>query len=115
VTIDSLDNLMQRMQCAEAVVVEIGARDGPLDAALAQRKLEQISGVGRVALTESANVRAAFEVVSTPGRSIRTELARAVLEAGWQLQALRPAARNLEEVFLELTKADKETPSGGDQ
>jgi ABC-2 type transport system ATP-binding protein len=115
VTIDSLDNLMQRMQGAEAVVVEIGARDGPLDAAQAQHKLEQVSGVGRVALTESANGRAAFEITSTPGRSIRTELARAVLEAGWQLQALRPAARNLEEVFLELTKAEKENPSGGDQ
>ena len=115
VTIDSLDNLMQRMQGAEAVVAHIEGRDGMLDAAQAQRKLEQISGVGRVALKESAAGRAAFEVSSTPGRTIRTEVARAVLEAGWQLRELRPAARTLEEVFLELTKAETETRSGGDK
>jgi len=115
VTIDSLENLMQRMRGAEVLLLTVEGRDGPLDAAQAQRRLEQVAGVARVALQETANGRAAFEIQSSPGRSIHTEVARAVLEAGWQLQELRPAARNLEEVFLELTAEQKETRSGGDQ
>jgi ABC-2 type transport system ATP-binding protein len=115
VTIDSLDNLMQRMRGAEVLLLTVEGRDGPLDAGVAQRRLEQVSGVARVALQESADGRASFEIQSSPGRSIRTEVARAAIEAGWQLQELRPAARNLEEVFLELTAEQKETRSGGDQ
>jgi ABC-2 type transport system ATP-binding protein len=115
VTIDSLENLMQRMRGAETVALQIEGRDGALDAAQAQRRLEQVPGVSRVVLKESADRHAAFEIQSLPGRTIRTELARAVLEAGWHLDELRPAARNLEEVFLELTRTDKETGSGGDK
>jgi len=115
VTIDSLQNLMQRLQGAEMVVLEIAGSDGTLDAAEAQRRLELVSGVSRVALREAAQGSFTFEILGQPGRSLSTELGRVVLAAGWQLRQLRPAARNLEEVFLELTKAEKETGSGGDK
>ena len=34
---------------------------------------------------------------------MRGDLARAVVEAGWDLNELRPSAMSLEEVFLQLT------------
>jgi ABC-2 type transport system ATP-binding protein len=37
---------------------------------------------------------------------LRGDLARAVVEAGWDLNELRPAAVSLEEVFLQLTGAE---------
>lgn len=38
----------------------------------------------------------------------RPAIARAVVEQGWNLMELRPAAVNLEEIFLELTRADQQ-------
>jgi len=37
------------------------------------------------------------------GRSIRGDVARAVVDSGWDLIELRPVAMSLEEVFLQLT------------
>jgi hypothetical protein len=37
---------------------------------------------------------------------VRGDLARAVVTAGWDLYELRPAARSLEEIFLQLTGSD---------
>jgi ABC-2 type transport system ATP-binding protein len=34
---------------------------------------------------------------------LRGDLARAVVDAGWDLNELRPAAMSLEEIFLQLT------------
>ena len=115
VTIDSLENLTRRLRGVEAVAIQVEGRDGALDPTQAQRRLEQIPGVSRVVLKESDGGRSGFEVESLPGRTIRVDLARAVVEAGWVLDELRPAARNLEEVFLELTKAEQDTRSGGDK
>jgi ABC-2 type transport system ATP-binding protein len=49
-----------------------------------------------------------FEIESQKGRLVRGDLARAVVESGWDLNELRPAAMSLEEVFLQLTGKDKE-------
>ncbi len=38
----------------------------------------------------------------------RPAIARAIVEEGWNLMELRPAAVNLEEIFLELTRADQQ-------
>ena len=46
---------------------------------------------------------ASFEVESLKGGLIRGDLARAVVEAGWDLNELRTAAMSLEEIFLQLT------------
>ena len=37
-------------------------------------------------------------------RQAALDLARAVVEAGWDLNELRPAAMSLEEIFLQLTE-----------
>ena len=37
---------------------------------------------------------------------MRGDLARAVVECGWDLNELRPAAMSLEEIFLQLTGSE---------
>ena len=94
------------MRGSEAVSVEVEGRDGELDVKAAQQRLEQVSGVSKVVLREEKNNRAHFEVESLQGRSIRADLARAVVEAGFSLTELKAAGMSLEDVFLQLTAAD---------
>ena len=53
---------------------------------------------------ESRGNRAIFEVESQQNRSVRGDLARAIVEGGWDLNELRPSAVSLEEIFLQLTR-----------
>jgi len=119
VATDTVENLTHRLRGSEAVAVEVESRDGKLDSAAAQRRLEQVAGVSRVVLKHSADERATFEVESLQKAAIRGDLARAVVESGWNLNELRPLALSLEEIFLELTATESETAApaatGGDK
>jgi len=90
------------------VLVEVAGRDGKLDSDRVQRRLEQIAGVNRVLLKGSRENRHTFEVESRRGFA-RGDLARCVVESGWELNELRPASMSLEEIFLQLT--GEEMPS----
>lgn len=111
VATDSVQNLQSRARGVESVLVEVAGRNGTLNAAAAQRRLEQVSGVSRVVLKETRQAGAIFEVESHKRGFTRGDLARAVVEAGWDLNELRPAALSLEEVFLELTGAETPAPA----
>ena len=100
-------NLQARARGAESVLVEIAARTGDLAAPTVQQRLEQIAGVSRVALKEQRGAGSVFEVESRQGTLVRGDLARAIVEAGWDLNELRPAAMSLEEIFLQLTGGDR--------
>ncbi len=113
VATDTVENLTHRLRGAESIAVEVESRDGELDAAGAQRRLEQVSGVSRVILKDDKGQRATFEVESLQKRAIRGDLARAVVEAGWNLNELRPVAMSLEDVFLQLTASDAEAVVAG--
>jgi len=106
VATDSVQNLQNRARGAESMLVEVAGRNGTLDVNAVQRRLQQIAGVGKVAVRQSQNGRNTFEVESQKG-FVRGDLARAVVESGWDLQELRPAAMSLEEVFLQLTKTEQ--------
>ncbi len=103
VATDSVSNLQGRARSGESVLLEIGARNGSVDPVAAQRTLEQVSGVTRVVFKEDGQRRAVFEVEGQKGRSLRGDLARAVVESGWDLNELRAASMSLEEIFLQLT------------
>ncbi|HTR34743.1 MAG TPA: ATP-binding cassette domain-containing protein [Bryobacteraceae bacterium] len=107
VATDSVHNLQNRARGAESVLLEVEGRVGNLDASTVQHRLETVNGVSRVLLKESHDNRSIFEVESLKERSIRGDLARAVVEAGWNLNELRSAAMSLEEIFLQLTGAEK--------
>lgn len=106
VTTDSVENLTHRLRGAEAVAVEVSAREGAISASTVQQRLEQVSGVSRVIPREGRENHARFEVESLQGRHVRPDLARAVVDAGWNLHELHPIAFSLEDVFLELTSID---------
>jgi hypothetical protein len=52
-----------------------------------------------------------FEVQGLEHAVVRPELARAVVQAGWNLTELRPIGESLEEIFLELTKSEAPAPA----
>ena len=109
---DSVENLTSRLRGAETVAVEVEPRSGDLDTNTVQAKLEQVAGVSRVVFRDTKAGRSHFEVESLQGRSVRAELARAVVESGWNLNELRGVNVSLEDIFLQLTNADQ-VPQGG--
>src|ERR1022692_4805380 len=70
VATDSVSNLQDRAKSGESVVVEVAGRNGSLDAAEAQRRLEQVAGAGHVLAKETRDDRAIFEVENRMERSI---------------------------------------------
>jgi ABC-2 type transport system ATP-binding protein len=111
VATDSVNNLQSRARGAETVLVEVAGRNGDVDSAAVQRRLEKITGVSRVVFKEKRQNRNIFEVESQKNRFARGDLARAVVESGWDLNELRPTAVSLEEIFLQLTGEQTAAPA----
>jgi len=82
----------------------VDGRPNPKDV---QQRLEQVSGVSRVVMKDTRSGRLLFEVESLQGRQIRSELARSVVNAGWNLNELRSVGLSLEEIFLQLTASEE--------
>jgi ABC-2 type transport system ATP-binding protein len=106
VATDSVRNLQARARGAESVLLEVAGRNGNLESSSVKEKLERVAGVSRVLCNEQVDSRALFEVESQKGRLVRGDLARAVVESGWDLNELRPASMSLEEIFLQLTGSE---------
>ena len=103
VATDSVRNLQARARGAESVLIEIEGRHGSLEVSIVQCRLEQVPGVSRVLCKQEVDSRALFEVEGQKGL-VRGDLARAVVQSGWDLNELRPTALSLEEIFLQLTE-----------
>ena len=101
-------NLHNRKRASETVAIEVAGASS--DAV--RSRLEQVSGVARVVLRDGHDGTVAFEIESMENRSVRPELARAVVQAGWNLTELRSVGESLEEIFLELTKSETPTDTG---
>src|SRR5579864_7763181 len=94
VATDTVANLTSRLHGSEVVSVEVLPRDGAAGStefiAQVQSKLEQVAGVSRVLAEDGKSGRARFKVESLQGRQVRPEVARAVIDSGWNLNELRP-------------------------
>jgi ABC-2 type transport system ATP-binding protein len=109
---DSVANLTSRLRGAESVAVEI---DGTgLDASDVKQKLAAVAGVSHVSPRnnpregkERRDGLLSFIVESEQGQHVRPQLARAIVEAGWNLNELHAVGLSLEEIFLELTGAPR--------
>src|SRR5580692_8184092 len=110
VATDTVDNLQGRSRGAELVLVEVAGRNGALDPAAVQARLGKVSGVNRIVLKEKQPAHSTFEVETQKDHFVRGDLARAIVEAGWDLNELRSAAVSLEEIFLELTGTQEAGP-----
>jgi ABC-2 type transport system ATP-binding protein len=112
VATDSVDSLTHRLRGSEMVAVEVAPRDGELSQAEVQERLGAIENVSRVDLLEARAGHLRFEVESTQGQAVRGDLARCVVESGWNLHELHASAMSLEEIFLQLTSTDEATEGG---
>jgi ABC-2 type transport system ATP-binding protein len=107
VAIDTVANLTNRLRGSEAVALEVEAAGGQPNPGDVQQRLEQVAGVSRVVMKDSKDGRLTFEVESLQGRHIRAELARSVVNSGWNLSELRAVGLSLEDIFLQLTAAEQ--------
>jgi ABC-2 type transport system ATP-binding protein len=107
VAIDSVNNLTNRLRGSEAVALEVEAANGSPNPTEVQQRLEQVSGVSRVMMKDSRDSRLLFEVESLQGRHIRADLARSVVNSGWNLNELKSVGLSLEDIFLQLTGAEQ--------
>ena len=103
VATDSVERLRNRTG-EGAAHVQIDT-DGTADAAAVQQRLEQVPGVSKVLPGLAVSDRLVFEVDSLPGRNARPDIARAVIQSGWNLLELKSMTYSLEEVFLDLTRS----------
>ena len=107
VAIDSVANLTNRLRGSEAVALELEVAGGRPNPTEVQQRLETVSGVSRVMMKDSRNGRLLFEVESLQGRQIRADLARTVVNSGWNLNELKSIGLSLEDIFLQLTAAEQ--------
>jgi ABC-2 type transport system ATP-binding protein len=108
VATDTVENLTHRLRGSEMIAVEVsGGAAGDI-----QSKLEAIAGVDKVTARANTSGSLTLDVETQQGRQIRPAIARAVVESGWNLHELHAASYSLEEVFIELTSAEKQADGG---
>jgi gliding motility-associated transport system ATP-binding protein len=110
VATDSVGNLRARARGGESVLVEVGWSSGNVEPSAIQQKLERVHGVSRVVCKQQVDSHAWFEIESQKGMLVRGDLARAIVESGWDLNELRAAAMSLEQIFLQLTGSEATEP-----
>ena len=102
---DTPERLQASLTGAQRVAVRVqGDGDG------LEKLISGISGIGRVSTLHEGSV----EVESAPGKDIRPEIARNVIKAGFDLLELRSIDLSLEDIFIQLTREEPETPSTDD-
>ena len=97
VTEDTTENLQARLTGAERVVLRVRG-----DADDLARAVKQVKGAQGVVTKEDGSVE--FEFSS--GKDVRPEVAKQVINSGYDLIELRTLGMSLEEIFLELTGSD---------
>src|SRR5512143_601525 len=94
---DTPQNLQARLVGAERAAVRVrGDSDG------LSKIVNKVKGVQTVRTEADGAVEFQF----APGQDVRPEVAKAVVNAGYDLLELRPVGMSLEEIFLELTRDD---------
>lgn len=97
---DSPERLQSRMTGAQRVILNVGGDSDGLETLVGK-----IAGVSRVVL----NGNGGLEIDVDPGMDVRSEIARSVVNAGYDLLELRSQGLSLEDIFLQLTR-DEPTP-----
>ena len=92
---DSPENLQARLVGAERSILRVRG-DGD----------ELVSQVAKIKGVQDVKVRpdGALEFQFAPGKDVRPEVAKMVIQSGYDLLELSPVESSLEEIFLELTR-----------
>jgi len=109
VAVDSVENLHHRRKGGEMVSVQVqGASEQQV-----RQKLEQLSGIAKVTASDAPAGIVGFEIESLEEHAVRPDLARAIVQSGWDLLEMRSVGESLEEIFLELTRSESK-PAAAD-
>jgi gliding motility-associated transport system ATP-binding protein len=92
---DTPENLQSRLVGSQRVVLRVRGDSDGLDAAI-----KKVKGTRGIEIKDSETVE--FEFSS--GQDVRPQVAKAVIQAGYELIEMRPVGMSLEEIFLELTQ-----------
>jgi gliding motility-associated transport system ATP-binding protein len=106
VATDSVENLKTRMGGVSAIQVQVSTA-GAADGQSVHQRLEQVPGVSKVLDKVVEGDPFLFEIESLSGQNPRADIARALVQSGWNLLELKSVTFSLEEVFLELTASSK--------
>jgi ABC-2 type transport system ATP-binding protein len=104
---DTPENLTQRLKGGASVKLEVR---GETDAVL--RVVGAVPGVLSARAREGPGEALDVEVDVEPGSDVRSELARAVVQAGMGLLGIQRMGMSLEEIFLHLTTTDAAVAEG---
>ena len=98
---DTPDNLQARLAGAQRYSLGVRGEAEGLESLVAS-----IAGIAHL------NVRGdgSLEFETVPGQDVRPEVARVVVNHGYDLLELRPIGMSLEEIFLQLTRDEPEPP-----
>jgi ABC-2 type transport system ATP-binding protein len=103
VAIDTPDSLTERVQQSRRLYVQV---QGPEAAVLAYlRTLKGVLSVDQEAT--QAGDTLACALTTTKEWDMRAEVARAIVQQGWQLLELRPLRLSLEDVFMQLVTEEE--------
>ena len=94
---DTPQNLQARLVGSERAAVRVRGEADDLT-----RVIQKVKGVRSAHAQTDGSVEFQF----SPGQDVRPEVAKAVMNAGYDLLELRPVGMSLEEIFLELTRDD---------
>jgi ABC-2 type transport system ATP-binding protein len=97
---DTPERLQSRLIGAQRVVLQLGG-----DADGIEKVVSKVPGVAGLTTKEDGHL----EFETAPGNDPRAQVAKAVVNAGYDLLEMRPIGLSLEEIFLQLTR-DEPTP-----
>ena len=97
---DTPENLQSRLAGAQRVVLRVRGESDELAA-----KVGKVKGTRDVEAKEDGSVEFEFSA----GQDVRPQVAKAVIQAGFDLLEMRPVGLSLEEIFLELTRDNVNT------
>jgi ABC-2 type transport system ATP-binding protein len=98
---DTPERLQARLMGAQRVIVQLGG-----DSDGAEQVIAAAEGVTRV----SSSPNGGLEFETQAGVEARPEVARLLVNAGYDLHELRPLGLSLEEIFLQLTRDEPAPP-----
>jgi ABC-2 type transport system ATP-binding protein len=103
---DTPERLQGRLAGAERITVRVGG-----DADGLEKVIGAIPGVAHI----SPTLDGGLEYESVAGQDVRPAVARAVVNAGYDLLELRPIGLSLEDIFLQLTRDEPAPPAPADE